>query len=329
MSYKNTHIAKVSNFTTTFFEPIRQEGVPVEKLLRRHHLNKFDLSDPESYIPMVVMYDFMHKTDQYMGAPGLMSILSADGAVEAMGEFAEELLTNPNFLNFLQEGIKYQEVIATNLRMHLKVMGPTARFSFVFIDQPSPGWEFADAINLIQIFEGFKFFGGPTWHPLELHVPGKSVKKIEHLLPKGEYPIKYGYPDYGIIFPTSMLYEVNPVFDEHCKPENFNLPDFSISCCIEKILQSYKPGVMGTLADMADYFNVSARTVRRMLKEEGNTFTELRERAVFLKSLDLLSTTSFKINEIAEFLGYSEAANFIRFFKGYSGVSPGTIRYQT
>jgi len=83
---------------------------------------------------------------------------------------------------------------------------------------------------------------------------------------------------------------------------------------------------MGTMDDMADYFNLSTRTVRRMLKEEGKTFTELKERAIFLRSLDLLSSSKYKIHEIAEYLGYSESANFIRFFKTYSGISPGMLR---
>lgn len=326
MSYKNIHIAKLSSFIPTFFEPVRRKGVPVDKLLRGHPLNKFNLSDPDNYVPMVVLYDFMNKIDQYIGPPGLMPLLSSENASEALSDYAKKLFANRNLLNLLEDSIKFETVVATNLRMHFKITGSRSRFSFVFIDPPSPGWKFGVAICIVQTMEIFKLFGGPNWTPLELQVPGRFVREFKSLLPKGDYPIKYGYPDFSIIFPTSLLYVSNPYLGKYTKPEKLNVEDFSVTSCIERLLQSYKPGLMGTLDDMADYFNISKRTIRRMLKEEGKTFTEIRERAVFQRSLDLLSSSTYKIHEIAEYLGYSESANFIRFFKGYSGISPGMIR---
>jgi len=326
MSYKNTHIAKLSSFIPTFFEPLRRQGVPIEKLLRGHPLNKFDLNGPDNYVPMLALYDFMYKCDRYLGTPGVMSLLSSDNASEPLSDYAKNMFSNPNLLGLIEDSIKYEAVIATNLRAHFKITGSRSRFSFVFIDPPSPGWEFGVAVLLINTMEVFKLFGGPDWTPLELQVPGTSVRKIEKLLPKGDYPIKYGYPDYGIIFPTTMLYMSNPYFEIYAKSEKPKMADFSVANCTERLLKSYKPGLMGTMDDMADYFNLSTRTVRRMLKEEGKTFTELRERAIFLRSLDLLSSSEYKIHEIAEYLGYSESANFIRFFKTYSGISPGMLR---
>ncbi len=51
MSQGNIHIAKVGNFTSTLFDPLERAGVLMEKLLRGHLLNRFDISNVENYVP--------------------------------------------------------------------------------------------------------------------------------------------------------------------------------------------------------------------------------------------------------------------------------------
>jgi len=300
--------------------------VPVEKLILRHPLKNFDLTDPEKYIPVTLIYDFMAQVDRYIGPPGLVSSLSGGFEIQDLGDYGHQILSNPNFLDFLQEAIKYESVICTNLHMNLQVMGDRARFSFVFTDPPAPGREFAVAINISQTFDMFRIFGGPDWTPLELQVPGRSIKTIEPILLPGNYPIRYGFPDFGIIFPTEMLGRKNPFRSENNGLPGLMIPEEKLSQRIEQLLQSYKPGQMSSIVDFSGYFNLSVRSIRRILMAEGITFSEIRERTIFLKAVGLLTSTKWTVNEITDCLGYNETANFIRFFKRYIGISPGKYR---
>ncbi len=67
MSQGNVHIAKVGNFTATFFYPLKRTGVPTEKLLRGHLPKRFDIFNVENYVPLCVMYNFIDKVDQLLG----------------------------------------------------------------------------------------------------------------------------------------------------------------------------------------------------------------------------------------------------------------------
>jgi len=210
MTKRYFHIGKVSNFTTSLFQPLEKADVPIKKLIQNLSLKKFNLTDPEKYVPMSLMYDFMAEVDRYIGPPGIASIISDDFKIQDLGDWGDHILSNPNLLHFLQEGIKYESMLVTNLRMSLQVLGDRARFSFVFVDPPAQGKEFADALNISQTLAAFRIFGGPDWTPMELQVPDNSIDNIEHVLPRGDYRISYGFPDFAFIFPTEMLAWENP-----------------------------------------------------------------------------------------------------------------------
>ncbi len=322
----NVHIAKVSNFTTSLFDPLKLEGVPFKRLMKNLTIKKFDITDPEKYVPMTLMYDYMAKVAHYMDRPNFIATLCKGFKVEDLGDYGTSILANPNMLQLLQEGIKYQEVITTNLRMGLEILGERSRFSFVFIDPPKDGRVYALIINLLQTFAVFRVFGGPHWRPLELQLPNRLIKGIEHALPKGNYPIRHGSLDYGIIFPTEMLSRRNPALAPTSEKPDLSIPSEQLSHRIELLLDNYKPYEMASMTDFADHFNMSVRTIRRRLFIEETTFSEIRERHIFLKAIHLLTTSKMEVAEIAEYLGYNESGNFIRFFKKRTGIPPEKYR---
>ena len=87
-------------------------------------------------------------------------------------------------------------------------------------------------------------------------------------------------------------------------------------------LQSANIGVDTT----ARHFNMSERTLRRQLKEEGATYKSIisdlrRELAIqYLEDNDLSS------KEIAVLLGYSDLSTFNRAFKGWTKLTPAQFR---
>lgn len=82
-------------------------------------------------------------------------------------------------------------------------------------------------------------------------------------------------------------------------------------------------GTHVTLEDIARRVNVSARTIDRQLKKEGQGFRELSDRVRFERASTLLCAPGSTIAETAARLGFSDAANFSRAFKRVRGMSPG------
>lgn len=83
-----------------------------------------------------------------------------------------------------------------------------------------------------------------------------------------------------------------------------------------------------SMTSMAQALNIHPRRLRRQLKRENQTFQKLREEHRQIVAIDLLMKTNLQIANIAERLGYSEAACFTRAFKRWTGKSPKQYRQQ-
>lgn len=81
-------------------------------------------------------------------------------------------------------------------------------------------------------------------------------------------------------------------------------------------------GELLTLDDIGRQLNVSARTVDRNLKKEGQQFRDIAQRVLMARARELLDQPGTTVAQVAERLGFSDAANFSRAFRRCNGVSP-------
>jgi AraC-like DNA-binding protein len=78
--------------------------------------------------------------------------------------------------------------------------------------------------------------------------------------------------------------------------------------------------------DVAKSFDMSERSLRRQLSEDGRCFRDLLAEARYAKARYLLKQTTLPIDDIAVQLGYAESAAFIHAFKRWAGQSPNAYR---
>jgi len=71
---------------------------------------------------------------------------------------------------------------------------------------------------------------------------------------------------------------------------------------------------------------MTSRTLRRHLADQGTSFRALRDEVLMTLAEELIGTARMKLAEVAERLGYSDAAAFSHAFKRWKGVTPGAAR---
>jgi AraC-like DNA-binding protein len=81
-----------------------------------------------------------------------------------------------------------------------------------------------------------------------------------------------------------------------------------------------------TLAGIAKVLEVSDRSLRRQLREQGISFRGLLDELRMQIALKYLRTTELANEDIALALGFSDAANFRRAFRRWTNKSPSEIR---
>jgi AraC-like DNA-binding protein len=80
------------------------------------------------------------------------------------------------------------------------------------------------------------------------------------------------------------------------------------------------------LARVAGTLFVSERTLKRRLQAEEISFQTLVDEVRLQRARELLANTSMNLGQIADTLGYADAANFTRAFKRWTGRSPSQYR---
>ena len=86
------------------------------------------------------------------------------------------------------------------------------------------------------------------------------------------------------------------------------------------------PAQAADMEVVASELCMTSRTLRRHLAGENTSFRALRDEVLMTLAEELIGTARMKLAEVAERLGYSEAASFIHAFKRWKGVTPGAAR---
>jgi AraC-like DNA-binding protein len=85
-------------------------------------------------------------------------------------------------------------------------------------------------------------------------------------------------------------------------------------------------GAFPSVEEVARSFELSERSLRRALSEEGHSFRDLLAQARYAKARHLLKHSSLAVEEVAHQLGYAESAAFIHAFQRWAGMSPSAYR---
>ncbi len=153
---------------------------------------------------------------------------------------------------------------------------------------------------------------------------------------KEQWPfgIEYDSDNMQFMFNAKWLTCENPFYDEGLhrviieeldkRLENFQML-WGVSGLVKKILQESLPQLL-SIDEVAGELGCSSRTLRRKLKAENVTFSELLTQVRKRMSLSLLRQSNLTVDQISSELGYSISSSFITAFKGWTGNSPGAMR---
>ena len=95
-----------------------------------------------------------------------------------------------------------------------------------------------------------------------------------------------------------------------------------------KVRQALMVNLMRVMSfdDVAKSLNMSARTLRRKLREENTSFRKLVDELRMDMAIKYLRDTGLTVEEIAEALGFSDAANFRHAFRRWTKAAPHEFR---
>ena len=108
------------------------------------------------------------------------------------------------------------------------------------------------------------------------------------------------------------------------KIEKSSTPLLQIENLVDRQIWTHDIGI----ANAAFELGVSATTLKRRLRDKGQSYSALLEKRRHHWAKELLRKTHIAIKTIAQTLGYAHTPNFTRAFSRIEGISPTLYRNQ-
>jgi AraC-like DNA-binding protein len=292
------------------------------------------LEDPATRIPFA---DFVHLVDRatrVTAEPGFGVYLGLHGRISAHGYLGFAAMTARVLREAVEIAVRYLPMQTTAIALRLEPLGTDVA---IVIEEHAPFGPAREAIVLATCIGVWRMGNAITGRSLvggaDFAFPKPSyVERLEPLIgPPGR--VRYEQAEHRLVFGAEQLEFPLALADsaamrlarEHCERELDSLTaDRSLASRVSsRILDG--AGDVRPLSAVAREFSMSTRTLKRKLSEEGVSYTSLLDERRRLQGVALVRT-ELSVERIAERLGYSDAANFTRAFRRWTGKSPREFR---
>ena len=313
---------------------MREHGVQPEALLQGTGLMAPQLVDPQARMSQAQKLTIFRNARRLSPVPDLGLRAGARQRLSDFSVYGYALVSSPTFGDAVGLGVRHIKLAGPVLEKRFRVEGDTAIF------EGRDVLELGDLLPLITEY-WFSSVHRLTTCVLEAPMPSRLLllpyPRPAHAL---AYEQAFGCPvrfDAGTMewhFDAAVLSapcpNANPITAELCVqmcerllrslPEESNLERSIRTACFNSC------GDFPGLDEMAIRLGLSARTLQRRLTELGRRYQEIVDEVRTSLAIEFLTHTTLSVEEVGQRVGFSEASNFRKAFRKWTGQAPGHYR---
>lgn len=309
-------------------------GVDEQDLLLRVGLDPSRLNCPELRVSQAQASEFVTRAIIESGEPGLGILLAREMKLPLHGTLGTAVMSSRTLRDALELVTRYLTLRVPHLKVNRHKLEGHARYTVSCDVDMGPLQGFIlDATLFGCVFMGAQLTGTP--------VDGTRIVRRgpePHYFPRFRQvipvPVEYEAREDALIIPESRLAlpirftndQLAAASRAQCEEALQRLTeDACFASRVRRVIETSHP-FPPKLARVAGTLFVSERTLKRRLQEEDSSFQNLVDQVRLERAGELLTSTGMNLSQIADALGYADAANFTRAFKRWTGESPSQYR---
>lgn len=315
--------------------PLRQAGLSPERALLAGDLHEEDVLSPATLVSIDQILLVYHAIVAQMHDPMLAYRLGLAFHVTTYGMYGFAVLSSADSRHALEIALQYHRLGSPLARPKLSIEGPTARWVFTPIPHPlmlGALYEFVVRLHvgifarlygevvgedLADVSAGLSFDLAPDEAAVVERLIGMKVEQAR----ADETWIRVDSARLGR--PTRMgSPAVNRMLLQICDTQIEMLRKREgLSGRLRTVLIMNGCRVLNLRA-AARRLGMTERSLRRRLADEGTSFRGVHDDVQLQAAIGYLRDTRLTVEAIAELLGFSDAANFRRAFRRWTGKPP-------
>ncbi|MBS0452812.1 MAG: AraC family transcriptional regulator [Proteobacteria bacterium] len=316
------------------FAEMQAQGVPAEALLRGTGIRTDRLHDPQAVMSRAQKITVFRNAHRLSKRPDVGLRAGARQRLSDFGVYGYALASSPTFGDAVALGVRHVKLIGPVIEKRFRVQGDTAVFE---------GRDMQALGELLPLVTEYWFSSVLRLATLvlESRVPSRLLR-LPYAPPAhaAAYERAFGCPvqfDAGALewhFDAAVLGapcpNANPITAQLCAqmcerllrslPEESALEHSIRTACFNSC------GDFPALDEMARSLGLSGRTLQRRLMAQGRNYQELVDEVRTALASEYLTQTTLSVEEVGQRVGFSEASNFRKAFRKWTGQAPAAYR---
>jgi AraC-like DNA-binding protein len=313
------------------------EGVTTEDALDGARISKSELSSPATLISLNQIIEFYRRAARLVRDPHFAFHAGQRFHVATYGMYGFAILSSTNFRETMRFAIEYHRLATPTTNISFKEQDNCGAWSIAPVPHPR-----VDAVLyrfLVELQFGIHLslhrdVMGPSFVPREFHVTYEPPDDAEPYRTTFGCDVMFGQPENRIVFDAGWMDGTPQLGNE--------ITYSSLVPMCEELLNELQlhAGLTGKVREMllvnlarptsfeavAKYLAMTPRTLRRRLQEENTSYRNLIDELRMHVAVKYLRDTELTIDNVADFLGFSDSANFRHAFRRWTGKAPQEFR---
>jgi AraC-like DNA-binding protein len=304
-------------------------------LLEETGIHEAELEDSHGRVSPLALRTLYLRAMELTREPGLGFYFGLQLKLSSHGMVGFAAMTSATLRDALRVAERFLALRAPFLSLHVVEQDEQAALELGSVFPDSDVREFVTETLFTALVQMARsVLGRPVQAMFELSYPEPSYfTGFAHLWPG---PVRFGRPVSRICFAPALLDESLQMADAVAARQALTECERELGSLVEtsSLLASVRRQLGGrergypSLTELARERHVSPRTMKRRLAEQGTSYQTLLDELRRDRALKLLESEGRTIEQIADQLGYSDAANFNRAFRRWLGRSPSAWREQ-
>ena len=291
------------------------------------------LSDPMARLPFATFAKVVERARKLSSEPGIGFLLGLQMRVSIHGNLGMAAMTASTIRDALDVAVRFVPTRTNVLTLRLHEEGKTAA---LFIDERWPLESTQDVILSALVVGIWQIGNALTGKSLTgdadfVYAEPSYFSRFAAFVP-GQ--VRFSQPANRIVFDRAILdlpiVMADPiaqkVAQKQCEQALDALGQEGQFASRVRALVRSDGGDFRPVGEVAKLLHVSERTLKRHLAALGTSYTEILDDHRRDEALLLMEGADVSIDEVALRLGYSDAANFTRAFRRWTGKSPRAHR---
>lgn len=323
---------------TAAFLPFRnflsEIGTPVDRVLQKSKLQIRAMHDPEALIPLRNLCRFLDDVVRREGIANLGFHVGLRTPIESLGDFGLMVRRSVTLWDALHTAERLVSTLSTGFNLRIQRAGGVVWVHHQNLIADAPGSRHADTFGLMMLVNLIRLTTSERWRPPAVRLLMPPDRTVADLPVFRTAAVEFQQTTSAIAVPAPLLSELLDRRAQHGAGDSQSLaerlqssaPAQDLCGSVKQFLRSQIPHGVTDITAAAEAAGLSVRTLQRQLMEEGCEYSRLLEQTRFRLAVELLRDVDLKIVDIAQELGYGDAANFTRAFRRWTGLSPLEFR---